>query len=128
MELEALSEKLIGCAITVHRELGPGFIESIYEKALIIELKKSGLNVSSQQECEVFYDQQLVGMHRYDLLVEEELLLELKAVSSLHDIDFTRTRSYLKALGLKHGLLLNFNSMPLTIKRVIYDEKKIRKN
>ena len=121
MELEQLTEKVIGCAIQVHRTLGRGFIESIYEKALIIELRNAGLFVQSQEECNVYYRDTKVGTHRYDLLVDKELLIELKAVSSLHDIDFVRTRSYLKALQLRHALLLNFASMPLTIKRVIYD-------
>lgn len=119
MELEQLTQKVIGCAITVHKTLGPGFIESIYEKALILELRQSGFFVQTQEECNVYYLNEKVGTHRYDLLVEKELLIELKAVSSLHDIDFSRTRSYLKALQLRHALLLNFNSMPLTIKRVI---------
>ena len=123
MELEKLSERVIGCAITVHRALGPGFIESIYEKALILELKKNGLRTQTQEECYVYYNDTLIGTHRYDLLVEGQLLLELKAVSMLHDIDFSRTRSYLKALNLKHALLLNFNAMPLTIKRVIHENR-----
>ena len=121
MELEELTGKVIGCAITVHRELGPGFIESIYENALIIELRKSGFHINTQEECNVYYAGEKVGTHRYDLLVEQELLIELKATSTLHDIDFSRTRSYLKALNLRHGLILNFATMPLTIKRVIYD-------
>lgn len=70
MELEKLSERVIGCAITVHRALGPGFIESIYEKALILELKKNGLRTQTQEECYVYYDDKLIGTHRYDLLVE----------------------------------------------------------
>lgn len=121
MELEKLTERVIGCAIQVHRQLGPGFIESIYEKALIIELQKSNFKVQSQEECHIYYDDQKVGTHRYDLLVEGQLLIELKAITTLHDIDFARTRSYLKALDLKHAILLNFATMPLTIKRVIYD-------
>ncbi|HAV13764.1 MAG TPA: GxxExxY protein [Opitutae bacterium] len=121
MELEKLTERVIGCAIQVHRQLGPGFIESIYEKALIIELQNCNFEVQSQEECHVYYDGIQVGTHRYDLLIEGQLLLELKAISSLHDIDFARTRSYLKALDLNHALLLNFATMPLTIKRVIYD-------
>ncbi|MGJ8638737.1 MAG: GxxExxY protein [Opitutaceae bacterium] len=121
MELKELSESVIGCAITVHKALGPGFIGSIYENALILELRKNGYFVQTQEECNVYYQDTKVGTHRYDLLVEKELLIELKAVSSLHDIDFCRTRSYLKALRLNHALLLNFNSMPLTIKRVIHN-------
>ncbi len=122
MELEQLTEQVIGCAIQVHRTLGPGFIESIYENALIIELRKTGFRVQTQEECHIYYDGIKVGTHRYDLLVNGELLIELKAIASLHDIDFARTRSYLKALNLRHALLFNFATMPLTIKRVIYDQ------
>ena len=119
MELKKLSEQVIGCAIKAHRTLGPGFVESIYENALIIELRTSGLAVQSQEECYVFYGSIKVGTHRYDLLVNGKLLIELKAISFLREIDFARTRSYLKALNLNHALLLNFATMQPTIKRVI---------
>jgi len=127
MELEDLTEKVIGCAITVHKTIGPGFLESIYENALVIELKRGGLRVESQLSRSIQYRDVEVGLHRVDLLVEGALIVELKAVSGLEDIHFAQVRSYLKALGLKHGLLLNFASMPLTIKRVIFESIIIRK-
>ena len=127
MELEDLTEKVIGCAITVHKTIGPGFLESIYENALVIELKRGGLRVESQLSHSIQYRDVEVGLHRVDLLVEGALIVELKAVSGLEDIHFAQVRSYLKALGLKHGLLLNFASMPLTIKRVIFESIIIRK-
>jgi GxxExxY protein len=122
MELSNLTEKVIGCAIMVHKELGPGFLEGVYEKALIIELRHQGLNCCFQEEHEVCYRGEPVGTHRYDILVEKELVVELKAIKALEDIHFAQVRSYLKALQLKHGLLLNFATMPLTIKRVIFNE------
>jgi len=123
MELTELTEKVIGCAIAVHKELGPGFLESIYEKALLIELRHQGIACEFQEEKLVLYRGEEVGKHRYDILVEQVLLVELKAIKALEDIHFAQVRSYLKALSLRHGLLLNFASMPLTIRRVIYNKK-----
>lgn len=114
-----LTEKIIGAAIEVHRRLGPGFLESIYEKALIIELRKRGLQVASQVETGIYYDGIEVGKHRLDLLVEGLIVVELKAVKALDDAHFAVTKSYLSATGLEHGLLLNFARATLEIKRVI---------
>jgi GxxExxY protein len=119
LEHEALTEQIIGAAIEVHRRLGPGFLESIYEKALIIELRKRGLRVESQIDIAVYYDGTEVGLHRLDLLVEGTILVELKAIKNLEDIHFAIARSYLRAAGKQHGLILNFAKMPLEIKRVI---------
>jgi len=86
-------------------------------------LKRAGLNVESQKPLRVLYREVLVGEHRLDLLVEDKIVVELKAISELEDIHFAIVRSYLKAAGLEHGLLLNFATMPLTVKRVIYQNK-----
>ena len=118
LELEELTGKIIGAAIRVHKELGPGFLESIYEEALALELTAMGIPFERQKVIHVTYRGQPVGEHRLDLLVDKAVVVELKAVSELQDIFFARTRSYLKALDLKHGLILNFATMPLTIKRV----------
>ena len=119
MKLEELTHEIIGAAIEVHRRLGPGFLESIYEKALIVELKKRGLAVQDQHEIIIDYDGVEVGRHRLDLLVDDTIVVELKAIKNLEDIHFAVVRSYLKALGRKHGLLLNFARITLEIKRVI---------
>ena len=124
LELQDLTERVIGCAIAVHRTLGPGFLEGIYERALLIELRHASIKTQFQQEHPIVYRGEEVGRQRFDLLVEERLVVELKAIKSLQDIHFAQTRSYLKALKLKHGLLLNFATMPLTIKRVIYEPGK----
>ncbi len=121
MELQGLTERVIGCAIAVHRTLGPGFLESLYERALELELRKKGLLVESQKLVPVYYDGDCIGEHRLDLLVENLVVVELKAIRALEDVHFAQVRSYLKACGLKHGLLLNFSTMPLTIKRVIHE-------
>ncbi len=88
---------------------------------MLIELKHAGIEVEFQRELPVTYRGVEVGRHRYDLFVEKCLVVELKAIKALEDIHFAQTKSYLKALGLKHGLLLNLATMPLTIRRVIYE-------
>ena len=129
LEHEALTERIIGAAIEVHRRLGPGFLESIYEKALVIELRKRSMDVVAQVEIPVTYDGIEIGLHRLDLLVEKTIVVELKAVKNLEDVHFAVVRSYLKALGQKHGLLLNFAKPTLEIRRVIFeDSKEVRKS
>jgi GxxExxY protein len=103
----------------VQRRLGPGFLESVYEKALIIELKKRGLALRDQLEMVVEYDGEEVGRHKLDLFVEDTIVVELKAIKNLEDIHFAITRSYLRCVGRKHGLLLNFGKVTLVAKRVI---------
>ena len=117
---EELTGKIIACAIEVHKALGPGFLESIYEAALVVELNRAGLKVERQKVLPIRYRDVPVGEHRLDLLVEDKIILELKAISALEDVHFAIVRSYLKAAGLEHGLLLNFATMPLTVKRVMY--------
>ena len=123
MELpyKELTEKIIGAAIEVHRQLGPGFIESIYENALVVELRHRGLKVSQQLEVIVKYKEIEVGQHRLDLLVEDSIVVELKVVKQIEDIHFAIVKSYLKALGKNHGLILNFAKIKLEAKRVIYE-------
>lgn len=121
MEFEDLTEKIIGCAIEVHKTLGPGFIESIYEKALIEELHSNSLFVENQKEIVVLYKDKVIGKHRLDLLVNETIIVELKAIKKFDNIHFSIVRSYLKAMDLKHGLLLNFAGTKMEIKRVIFE-------
>jgi GxxExxY protein len=116
---EDLSRKIIGAAIEVHRELGPGFLENIYEEALKIEFSEHNLKFDSQKEIKIKYLGTEIGTHRLDLLVENKVIVELKAVKELTDIHFAQLRSYLKATGLKVGLLLNFAKPTLEIKRVV---------
>jgi GxxExxY protein len=120
---EELTSRIIACAIEVHKTLGPGFLESIYEMALAIELRRAGLKVEQQKILSLTYRDMPIGEHRLDLLVENKIVVELKAISALEDIHFAIVRSYLKAAGLEHGLLLNFASIPLTIKRVILQNR-----
>jgi len=119
LEHQALTERIMGAAIEVHRRLGPGFLESVYEKALVIELKKRGLAVQEQIETIILYDGEELGRHRLDLLVEDTIVVHLKAIKNLEDVHFAVVRSQLKAVGRQHGLLLNFAKTTLEPKRVI---------
>ena len=118
-QFEELSKKIIGAAIKVHRELGPGFLENIYEEALKIEFSEHNLNYVSQKEIKIKYLGNEIGLHRLDLLGENKIIVELKAVKEFTDIHFAQLRSYLKATGLKTGLLLNFLKSTLEIRRVV---------
>ena len=114
----ALTERIIGAAVRVHQELGPGFLESIYEEALSIELRQLGSAFERQKPVPIFYRGHAVGEHRLDLLINSAVVVELKAVGALENIHFAVVRSYLKALGLADALLLNFASTRLIVKRV----------
>jgi GxxExxY protein len=116
---EELSRKIIGAAIEVHRELGPGFLENIYEEALKVDFTEHGFHYVAQKEIQIKYLGVVVGIHRLDLLVENEIIVELKAVKELTDAHFAQLRSYLKATGLKVGLLFNFGKPTLEIRRVV---------
>ena len=113
-----LADRIIGAAIRVHSELGPGFLESIYEEALAVELRLLGIQFERQKPVRIFYRAQAIGEHRLDLLIEGCVVVELKAMIALEKIHFAILRSYLKALGLSDALLFNFAATRLTIKRV----------
>ncbi len=118
-EFEPLSHRIIEAAINVHRELGPGFIESVYHGAMEVSLQQAGLFYETEREVRSCFAGADVGCHRLDLVVEGQIIVELKAVKALEDIFFAKVRSYLKAMGLHVGLLMNFNSPTLTVKRVV---------
>jgi GxxExxY protein len=111
------TERIIAAAIRVHRALGPGFLESVYEQALAVEFALSGIQFVRQKSIPLFYKDHQIGEHRLDFLAEDEIVVERKAISALEDIHFAIGRSYLKATNLQDGLLLNFATAPLTIKR-----------
>jgi GxxExxY protein len=113
-----ITDAIIAAAIAVHRELGPGFIESVYEQALAVEFALQGIGFIRQKPIPLFYRDHQIGEHRLDFLVENKIVVELKAIDSLENVHFAIVRSYLKASGLLDGLILNFSSMPLTVKRV----------
>jgi GxxExxY protein len=118
-QFDEMSNKIIGAAINVHSELGPGFLENIYEEAMKVELSEYDLFYENQKEIKITYLDVEIGTHRLDLVIENKIIVELKAVKELADIHFAQLRSYLKATGLKIGLLLNFAKPTLEIKRVV---------
>ncbi len=113
-----LTDGIIQAAIAVHKALGPGFLESIYEEALCIELKILNIPFERQKTIKLTYRNLPIGEHRLDLLVAERVVVELKAIKALEPLHYSIVRSYMKATNLNSGLLLNFAAMPLTIKRV----------
>jgi GxxExxY protein len=113
-----ITQGIIAAAIAVHRELGPGFLESVYEQALAVEFALRGVGFVRQKPIPLFYRDHQIGEHRLDFLVEDKIVVELKAIDGLENVHFAIVRSYLKASGLADGLILNFSSMPLTVKRV----------
>ncbi|HUT52784.1 MAG TPA: GxxExxY protein [bacterium] len=120
-KLDSLAHKVIGAAIEVHKTLGPGYIESVYEEALCIELKERGIPFIRQPKIEIGYKGQKVGEGRFDLLAGNDLIVEIKAVDSLAPIHTAQLMSYMKATGKMLGLLINFNVSVLKdgIKRII---------
>ncbi len=117
-----ISEKIIGCAIQVHRELGPGLLESSYETALEYELVQIGLFVERQKPLPLIYkDVRLDCGYRVDLLVEKKVVVELKVVEALNDLFLAQTLTYLKLTNCKLGLLMNFNVLLMKdgIRRVV---------
>ncbi|MBK8903809.1 MAG: GxxExxY protein [Anaerolineaceae bacterium] len=113
-----LSYSVMRAVFAVHNELGPGFLESIYEAALAYELQESGLQIARQQAIQVYYRGHIVGTHRLDLIVEGKIILELKAVADLQPIFKQQVRSYLKASGLKLGILINFGTKRIQSARI----------
>ena len=113
------TDKIIRCFYNVYDELGTGFLESIYEKSLIIELRKIGLKVENQKELKVYYKNYLVGNFKIDLLIENKIIIEIKAVSKLIPQHEAQLLNYLKATKIKVGLIVNFGEK-LEFKKKIY--------
>ena len=110
MEINVLTELIIGCAYTVHKVLGSGFLEKVYKNAMRIELEEAGLNVTQQHSIPIHYRGQLVGDYYADLLVEKQVIIELKAVQNLLKEHEVQLVNYLVATGIENGLLINFGS------------------
>jgi GxxExxY protein len=117
---DKLTEMIIGAAIEVHKILGPGLLESIYEEALCHELSLRGLSVKRQLKIDILYKGKVIKGQRLDLLVNNEVIVELKSVTSLPEVAMAQTLSYLKASNLKRALLINFGEKILIdgIKRI----------
>jgi GxxExxY protein len=117
--LEEITAKIIGCAYTVSNTLGCGFLEKVYENALVHELRKSGFEVEPQKNMKVMYDGVLVGEYIADVLVQGIIILEVKAVKILDEIHVAQCLNYLKATGLKLCLLVNFGAPKVAVKRIV---------
>jgi len=117
VEIEDLTHKVIGCAYQVYNNLGFGFLESVYRKAMVIELEASGLRVLQESPLQVHYKDQVVGDFFADLVVEDELIVELKSVDRLEKVHEAQLVNYLVATGIDVGLLINFGSKSVDVKR-----------
>ena len=117
--LDQITEKIIGCVHHVSNALGSGFLEKVYENALAVELRLNGLKVVQQQRIEVSYKDVLVGDYVADLLVEDCVIVEVKAVKSLDDIHSAQCLNYLKATSLSVCLLVNFGVPKTLVKRIV---------
>jgi GxxExxY protein len=123
MEYEELTSQIIQAAFKVHNTLGAGFLEKVYEKAMIIELEEMGLAVETQFPIPVYYRDELVGDYYADLFVEECIIVELKAVENIHPLHEVQLVNYLAGTGIDNGLLINFGSS-VKIKRKFRTYKK----
>jgi len=129
MKHENITRKIIGCAYKVHNTLGFGFLEKIYENALVIELNKNGLIVKQQSEINVYYENQLVGEYYADIVVNDEIIVELKSVQNLAKEHEVQLVNYLQATGKEVGLLINFGKS-VEVKRKIreIEQDKTKEN
>ena len=126
---DELTYRIIGCAMKVHSTLGNGFqpgrrTEVIYQRALAIEMSKQGLSFQRELEMPLFYDEQPIGSRRVDFLVEETVMVELKAVIKMEDVHLAQGLNYLVAYQVDKGLLLNFGAQSLEIKRLRHPKNK----
>ena len=117
MDKKDVTHKVIGCAYQVYNNLGFGFLESVYRKAMVIEIEASGLRVQPESPLKVHYRDQVVGDFFADLLVEDELIVELKSVERLVKVHEAQLVNYLVATGIEVGLLINFGSTSVDVKR-----------
>lgn len=115
---DPITYKIIGCAMKVHRVLGNGFQEVIYQRALEIEMAKQGLIFERELEMPIFYEGEAIGTRRVDFLVEGQILVELKALIKLEDVHLAQGLNYLTAYSLDKGLLINFGAISLEVKRL----------
>jgi GxxExxY protein len=119
MQFEELTGKIIGLAFKVYNRMGFGFLESVYENCMLIEFRKAGLKAESQKPITVYYDGEVVGEFEADILIEDEIILELKSVRQLAKAHEVQLVNYLVATGKEVGLLLNFGEHKVEVKRKV---------
>lgn len=122
--LSDLTGRVIGCAMEVHRIIGNGFQEVIYQRALAIEMTQNDISFSREHEMDIYYKGQRIGLRRVDFFVEGKIMLELKAVVQLDDMHLAQAINYLEIYGLDIGLLINFGNRSLQFKRVMKPKSK----
>ena len=127
MEHKELTHKIIGAAMEVHKHLGNGFQEVVYQRALAIEMSMQRLNYSREHEMPLQYKGYNVGTRRVDFLVEDEIMVEIKAIINLEDVHLAQAMNYVEAYNLNIGLLINFGSKSLQFKRVHNNNSKSTK-
>ncbi len=123
-EIDKLTHKIIGCAMTVHNTLGNGFQEVIYQRALAIEFSHQGISFAREMDMELFYREESIGTRRVDFFVEGDVMVELKAVEALNGIHKAQAINYCEAYNIADGLLLNFGSTSLEYHRVFNKKMK----
>jgi GxxExxY protein len=123
-----LTGKIIGCAMKVHSTLGNGFQEVIYQRCLSIEMEKQGLGFARELEMTIYYEGIEVGTRRVDFLVEDTVMVELKAISQLEDVHLAQALNYLEAYKLETALLINFGAKSLEFKRITNERKLAKQN
>ncbi|MEJ2235203.1 MAG: GxxExxY protein [Syntrophobacterales bacterium] len=121
MEYKELTEKIIGCAYRVYNKMGFGYLESVYEKCMLIELRKAGFDIESQKPIRVQYEGEVVGDFIADILVNDTVILELKSVRKLVEAHEVQLVNYLVATGKPVGLLINFGETRVAVKRKVKD-------
>lgn len=114
-----ITARVIGCAQRVHKFLGNGFQEVIYQRALEIEFHKEGLKFEREKEMDIFYEDVLIGNRRVDFLVDGDIMVELKAITKLEEVNIAQLINYIEAYKVKVGLLINFGGKSLELKRYI---------
>ena len=122
MKFQEITHKIIGCAMEVHKQLGPGFQEYIYHRALEKEVKLQEVKFESEYEIKIYYKGDQIGLRRVDFLVEKTIPVEIKALSELTDTNLAQAKNYLEAGGLEIGMLINFGSPSLQFKRLIINK------
>ena len=121
-----LTYQIIGCAMKVHNTLGIGFQEVIYQRCLAIEMERAGLDFGREVEQSIYYEDMVVGSRRADFIVANQVVVELKALISLEDVHIAQAKNYVVAYDFEVGLLLNFGSRSLEVKRLFNDKKNQR--
>lgn len=119
LKYHEITEKIIGCAMKVHRYFGLGFPEIVYQRALMIELARLGLKFKQEVERDIIYEDKLIYKRRLDLIIEEVILVELKAIKEVDNTEYNQILNYLRIFNLEVGLLINFGTPSLQFKRLI---------